>query len=443
MMRPGVAGFVVLAAGCFLAACAARPLVVTDPAYPTYPTPIVPAESHGTEVAAAHERAWTLFQAGETKAAEEEFSAILVSNPDFHPSHAGLGFVLLASRRFDTAIEQFGQALLLGPAYLPALLGRAEVFLAVERVEEAVKDLSAALVADPTLTAIRQRIAELEFTVLMSQVALARQAAEAGRYGQAREAYERVIALSPGSAFLYIELAKLESRQEDRSKALERLEQAVSLDPSALEAWMLMADLYLEEGDLDLAEQALFRADAIEFVPEVAAGLAEIEVRRQAASLPAAYSDIGSAGELRRGQLAALVGVRFESILNSIEVGPVAIITDARGHWAYQWIIDVVQAGLMETDVNYRFQPDIVVTRAEMAGVLVRILRLVEAPPPSITQPIFADLAEGHLAYPAAAEAVAAGLLVPGVNGFQPNNAISGEEAIEALVKLAVVAEIG
>jgi len=442
MMRRGVEGFVLLAAGCLLAACAVRQPVVTDPAYPTYPTPIVPANLHGTEVAAAHGRAWTLLQAGDIQQAEEEFRSILVSDPDFHPSHAGLGFVLLASSRFDASIEQFDQALLLGPEYLPALLGRAEVFLAVERVEEAVKDLSAALVADPTLTTIRRRIAELEFTALMSQVALARQAAEAGRYGQARDAYERVIALSPDSAFLYVELARLESHQEDHSKALQRLEQAVLLDPGALEAWILMADLYLEEGDLDLAEQALFRADAIEFVPEVPAGLAEIEARRQAASLPAAYSDIESAAELKRGQLAALVGVRFESILNSVEVVPVAIITDARGHWGYQWIIDVVQAGLMETDVNYRFQPDIVVTRAAMAGVLVRILRLVEAAPPSMPQPIFADLAEGHLAYPAAAEAVSAGLLVPGVGGFQPNDAISGEEAIEALVRLAVIAEI-
>ena len=436
-------GFILTAlCGLLLAGCAAvrEPLVET-PAYPNYPVPVVPEELAETSSAIEHDRAWLFLQADELEVAKSEFSTILMSNPAFHPSYAGLGFVFLAQKRPDSSIEQFQMALERVPAYVPALLGRAEALLVVDRTDEAIDDLLAALSVDPSLTALRPRIAELEFTGLMAQVALARAASEEGRTMEAKAAYEKILGMSPQSAFLYVELAQVERRLDDMSAAVEHLEQAVSLDPSTQETWFLLGEIYLVNGDLDRAEQALFRADAIGSTAEIEAVLIDIEARRRIASLPPEYSAIETEEVLSRAQLAALIGVEFEERLTDIQSDPTAIITDSRGHWAYGWIIAVLQTGIMEPDVNYRFQPDVVVTRVEMARVIVRLMRLAEVEPIMRGRPSFSDLAEGHLDFPAVAETVAAGLLQLEDGAFQPDRAISGVEALAALNRLAEVLE--
>ena len=432
-------------AGALLSGCAARVPVVTTPAHPDYPLPVVPAGLEGTPAASAHRVAWTFLQAGQPDEAARRFAAILRDSPSFHPSAAGLGFVELARGDRDGAIARFDGVIAGVPAYVPARLGRAEALLLEDRVGEAIADFEAALAADPGLTDLRQRIAGLEAAVLTVQVASAREAAGAGRDAEAAAAYERLIAASPESAFLYLELAEVERRVGDGVSALARLDRAVALDPGLLDAWLLMSALYLARGDLDRAEQALLRADAVAPGPEVERRLADVAARRREAALPGEYADIAAASAITRGQLAALLGVRFEALLAGQAGDGAAIITDARDHWAYAWMIDVAQAGIMPADVNYRFQPEQAVSRAELARILVRMLRAagVEAAAPA-APPSFSDLGAGHLDYPSAAEAVAAGLL-PALprNTFGPGRSVGGGEAVEALSRLALATGTG
>ena len=55
----------------------------------------------------------------------------------------------------------------------------------------------------------------------------------------------------------------------------------------------------------------------------------------------------------------------------------------------------------------------------------------------------FTDIAAGHLAYPAASTAVAAGLMVAAPDGsFQPSRVVTGAEAIEAVERLRRMANV-
>ena len=437
-MRRARAAVVVAAVGALVSGCAARVPVVTTPAYPDYSVPVVPAALEGIPAASEHRDAWVFLQAGQLEAAEQRFAAILRDLPSFHPSAAGLGFVALARGDTRDAIARFDGALARVSAYVPARLGRAEALLLEDRLAEAINDFDAALAADPGLTGVRQRVAALEATALTRQVTAAREAAAAGRDAEAKAAYERLIAASPESAFLHLELAAVERRVDGVVSALARLDRAVALDPDALDAWVLMADLYLAGGDLDRAEQALLRADGIAPGADVERRLAELDARRRAAALPREYAAIESADAITRGQLAALLGVRFEPLLAGLAGDGAAIITDARDHWAYGWMIDVAQAGIMPADVNYRFLPDEVVSRAALARILVRMLRGAGVEPASpAAPPRFSDLDSGHLDYPAASEVVAVGLLppLPG-NAFRPGLPVTGVEAADALSTL-------
>ena len=423
--------------GHVLASCATRLPVVTAPIYPGYPFPAVPQELAGTPAAAEHERAWAHLQAGDLDEAERAFTAVLQTSPQFHPSAAGLGYVGLARGQAEAAVAHFDQAIARTSDYVPALLGRGEALLVADRVDEAIESFQAALVADPGLTLLRQRVAELRFVGLGDQVERARGASAAGRYAEARTAYERVIAASPESGFLYIELAEVERRQGDTDAALERLNRAVELDSTVVAAWVLMSEIYLARGDLERAEQALRRVDALEPTEDSARRLTDLEARRHEATLPPEYREIATAEAITRGQLAALIGMRFETLLADSSAGPAAIITDARDHWAWERVIAVTEAGIMEIDTNYRFQPERGVTRAELAHIVVRLLRRpagAGAVSPTRARTSFSDLAPDHLDYPAAAEAVASGVL-PSLeqNRFQPNRRVSGAEASTAL----------
>ena len=163
-----------------------------------------------------------------------------------------------------------------------------------------------------------------------------------------------------------------------------------------------MADLYLAAGDLGRAEQALLRADAIAPGAEVERRLADLDARRRAAALPREYIAIETADAITRGQLAACWACSSELLLAGLAGDGAAIITDARDHWAYGWMIDVAQAGIMPADVNYRFLPEQVVSRAELARILVSMLRGAGVEPASAALPRFSDLDPGHLDYPAA-----------------------------------------
>ena len=44
-----------------------------------------------------------------------------------------------------------------------------------------------------------------------------------------------------------------------------------------------------------------------------------------------------------------------------------SIVTDVRSHWAQQWILNVVRAGVMDTQPNYTFQPNARVRRGDLA----------------------------------------------------------------------------
>ena len=431
---------IVVLCGHLLASCATRLPVVTTPAYPSYPFPAVPQELRDNPEAAAHERAWLFLQAGDLDAAEQGFTAVLRNSPVFHPSGAGLAYVSLARGQAERATARFDQVLVQSSAYLPALLGRGEALLIGDRVDEAIESFQAALVVDPTLTSLRQRVEELRFVRLTDQVARARLASAGGRDAESRATYERLIATSPQSGFLYIELAEVELRMGDADAALEQLVRAAELDSNAVAPWVLMSEIYLGKGDLDRAERAVQRAHAIEPSEDTLRRLVDVEARRQAASLPPEYRDIENAETVTRGQLAAVIAVRFNAILAGVMTGRTAIITDARDHWAYAWILAVAQAGIMEPDTNYRFQPDQIVTRAELARVAVRVLHLPDGDAPSrplLAPTRFSDLAPDHLSYPAASEAVAVGVLQPlEQNMFQPRRPVGGAEVMTAIGRL-------
>jgi tetratricopeptide (TPR) repeat protein len=433
-----------------IAACAPKTIPppaissTSPPKYPDFVAPAVPASLAAAPSAAGQARGWLLLQAGDLKSAEREFSSALKLTAGFYPAEAGLGYVELARDDAKAALPHFDRALEQDPKHLSSLLGRGRSLLALNREADALPAFEAALAIDPSLAEVARRVEVMQFRRQQNDLNQARTAALAGRQEEAIGLYNRAIQASPDSAFLYRELAGVERQGGLTDRALEHFAKAVALEPGDAASRVQIGEMLEARDDFAGAAEAFAAALAIEPDSRLESKLQIVRARAEVARLPAEYRDIDSAAQITRGDLAALIGVRLAGLLRTTRTRDAVLITDIRTHWAASWIVTVTRAGVMEAFANHAFQPQTVVRRVDLAQVVNRLLvKVAEATPgkphPWTTARLkFSDLAPGHLAYPAASAAVAAGAMTTGANdSFQPSTPVSGKEAGAAIERVA------
>jgi tetratricopeptide (TPR) repeat protein len=444
-MRKWALAVLVLVSGC-------APKIVPAPAvnvpkFPEFVQPPIPPVFANSPVAATYTRGWAFFQAGDLKTAEREFLLTVTAAPAFHPAETSLGYVELARKDPKAALPHFERVLERERTDVPALLGRGQALLSLNREADALASFEAALVADPALNDVRRRVEVLKFRKLEQNIARARDLARQGHIDEAVQAYRAAITSSPDSPFLYREIAALERQKGNLDAAVDDFRKAVALDASDARSLEQIGEILESQDDLEGADRAYADALALEPNSTVEKKLDAVRVRIALARLPAEYRAIDEVPQITRGDLAALIGVRLALLLQTGPPGDAVLITDARTHWASTWIMNVARAGIMEPFANHTFLPRAVVRRIELAQAVARLLARIgaqhaaEARTWESARLKFSDLSPGHLAYPAASIAVAAGVMktVP-ENSFQPGRAVTGAEAIEAIGRLETMA---
>ena len=431
-----------LAAGCAKKVPAAAP-AAGPPRFPDFVFPALPAQLDPGPARTNHQAGWQWLQAGDLKAAERNFSAALKLTPGLYPAEAGLGYVALARKDAREAAAHFDRALTANPAYAPALAGRGEALLALGQRDTALASFEAAVAADPQLTALGSRIEVLRFRGLQEDVDAARKAADAGRLAEARTMYERTIAASPDSPFLYRELAIVERREGNLPRALEHAQKAAELNPTESRNFATIGEIYDAQGEYAKAIDAYTSAAALEPGEALDAKLEELREKAAFASMPVEYRSIDTAPTVTRAQLAALIGVHLDEVLKRAPRTNAVVITDTRSHWAAPWILSVTRAGIMEVYPNHTFQPNAVVRRAELAQAASRALTLMAAANPKLAATLrsargsFTDVPPGHLNYQAASIAVQSGVMAVDADGtFQLSRPVTGAEALAAVNRL-------
>lgn len=432
------------------AACAPKTVAPVAPGAPKHPDFVFPsaANTFPADVVEQHEAAWQTLQMGDVRGAERRYAALLKRAPDFYPSHAGLGYVAMARDNMKAAVGHFERAIARNAAYAPALAGKGQAHLALNERGPALASFDAALAADPSLTSLRGAADVLRFQVLQGGVADARKAADAGRFPEARASYQAAIQASPESPFLHRELAMVEFRAGQFEDAKPHVEKALALEPSDPRNHVVLADILEATGDAPAALQALTKAVAIEPSEVLERRIEGLRDKATLAAMPAEYRSIEVAETITRSQFAALIGVRLEALVKRAPRRAAAVMTDVRGQWAFRWIIPVTQAGMMEVYPNNTFQPGAIVRRGDLANAVSRILSVIAAERPSLgaawrsARPRFSDVPPGNLNYPAAAQAVAAGIIeTVDKDTFHLSRVVSGQEAITAVDRLLALAE--
>ena len=429
------------------AACATRtaPPLPAALAYPEFIYPVVPAGTGVPEDAAAVDRGWRFMQNGDLANAEREFSSVLRRTPGAASAGAGSAYVTLARDDFEQAVRAFDTVVARSPTYVPALVGRGQALLELKRDAEALQSFEAALAVDASLSDLRQRVDVLRFRGLQALIESARAAATAGRLDEAATAYGRAIAAAPESGFLHRELAAIERTRGNVDAALTELRRAVDIDPVDAMAHVQIGQLLESRQDFAGAEASYRRAVELDPTPELKARLAVVAERAREARLPAEFHALASAVRLTRGDLAALLGVRLDEVLRAAAPRDV-VMTDVTGHWAASWITQVARAGFVEPYPNHTFQPREAITRGDLAAAVSRAVTLLSPSRSALrdvlaARPTIADMASGHLSYPAAAVAVASGVMPLDEGGrFDVSRAVSGADAADVIARLRALA---
>ena len=185
--------------------------------------------------------------------------------------------------------SHFDRALAADAAYAPALAGRGEALLTLGQRQQALASFEAAVAADPNLTELRARIDVLRLRGMQDDVDAARKAAEAGRLGEAQTIYERTLAESPDSPFLYRELAIIERRNGNLDAALGHARKAAELSPSEPRNFVALGEIYEAQGDFAKAAEAYRTANSLEPSDALAAKLDELNEKAAFAAMPEEY----------------------------------------------------------------------------------------------------------------------------------------------------------
>lgn len=422
----------------------APPVVAGAPKHTEF---MFPAAPEGTPPALAGrlDRGWQYLQFDDFRNAEREFTAALKERPAFPPVETAMAYLAMARGNEKDAATRFEKALQADAAYVPALVGRGQALLELERDGEALASFEAALAKNPSLADLRSRVEVLRFRSTQDMLARAKAASDAQRWDVAKAAYLQAIAASPDSAFLYRELAAVEQKAGQAAEAIEHYRKAVALDPSDARSLAALGAILEGQGDVLGSLDYYERARAIDpaEVPEPV--VARVRARAALAKLPAEYRAIPSSSAITRGEFAAIIGIRLESLVARARPRQV-IITDLRGHWAQQWITAVVRAGIMEALPNYQFQPNEQIRRGDVAQIVSRALTLIAVEKPEAAKKWqgarvqVTDVPSGHLSYPAVSVAVASGVMPLANGGFDVLRPVSGADAFDIAGRLEALA---
>lgn len=435
MNKAAILGFVVLSG----AACAA-----VTPLAPGFhiesPTPSISATVSLDERLAVAD-AWNLLRQGKVDRARK----ILLALPAEDPFRAaGLGYAALIVDDLAAAEAAFIEAAEAFPDLPLAYMGLAQVYQASGQTDLAYRNFLEVLKRDPENARAREDAGAIGQQKTREYMTEAESYASIGNRERGKEAYLKALEFSPKLQGAHLGIARLYVLEKDYPNALFHLQSAAQNDPKDALVLSDHADVLFLSGQMSKSLDAYTRLLELEPANKAAlARLATIRGKLGAVELPSQYGAIPFLSAVTREDVAALIAVKFK---DPFDAAPprTSVIVDISTSWAIREIVKVAGFDIMEVNSNRTFEPQKMMSRADLADVLVRLVsalrkrgfRIVEQIP--VDRVRIADVPAGHFSFPAISRAIAFQLLDLGPDRtFQPDRAVPGTEAVKALDLLA------
>jgi Tfp pilus assembly protein PilF len=385
------------------------------------------------------EDAWRHIQEGRAKKAEKSINKLGSQNSFYY---VGLGFVSLLLEYPQRAEQYFKASLSEFPEMMLAHVGLAQIYQDSVREELAFVEYREILKTNPDDSWAKSRFEDIRTRKTEELQREANSYLTAGDLVKSKEAYLKALYYTPDATEAHVALAKIYKREGDLEKALVHFKAAAASIPENSDIQMEYADTLFQAGDLK--KSLVLYEELSEKDPdnsEIQQRLETIKNRLGIFKLPSQYDSIPFSDAVSKEEIAALLSVKFKNIIDEPKGKP-PIIIDISTSWASQFILHTASLGILDVYPNHTFQPKKVITRAEMAEVLFRLVEhlkrkghhFIQQIPPDRIQ--IADVSPGNYYYRPILLIVSYDIMdLSRDRHFNPDQALSGQEAIR-LVEL-------
>jgi tetratricopeptide (TPR) repeat protein len=404
------------------------------------PTPSISAAISLDERIAVAD-AWTSLRQGRVDKARKILLALPATDPF---RSAGLAYAAYVVNDLAEAEAGFIEAAANFPDLPLAYMGLAQIYQASNQTDLAYRNFLEVLKRDPENARARENAEAIGQQKTREYMTEAESYASIGNRERGKEAYLKALEFSPKLQGAHLGLARLYVQDKDYPDALFHLQSAVQSDPKDALALADYAETLFLAGQMSKSLDATTRLLELEPANKAAQARATtIRTKLGAVELPSQYGAIPSLSAVTREDMAALIAVKFK---DPFDAAPprTPVIVDISTSWALRDIVKVAGFDIMEVNSNRTFDPQKMVSRADLADVLVRLVsalrkrgfRIVEQIP--VDRIRVADVAADHFSFPAISQAIAFQLLdLDPDRTFHPERAVPGAEAIRALDLLA------
>lgn len=428
-----------LASCAILASCAALPPPASNIYLESLPQSVTAELTLEERIAA--EEAWSYLEAGR---AEKAAKGLLKLGPESPVYAIGLGYAYLILNDLPSSEASFKAALEARPEMALARLGLAQIYEREGREDLLFTQYQEILKTEPEHSWVKPRFMALREKKTEELLSEARTFFEAGDPAAGKKALLMAVFYSPESVEAHLELADAYRKEKNLSSAILHLKAATEIRPEDMDILKKYAGLLFEADELGRSLEVYERlAETSPRDKEITGRIDTLRNKLGIYEIPSLYDSIPAAAVVTREDVAALVAVKFKEALGSEEVKP-PIIVDVSASWASRFILRTTALGILEVYDNHTFLPKKPITRADLADVLFRLINALKArryklipqiPPDRIR---ISDVSPDSFSYQAVTQAVAYQVmeLFP-QQTFQPEAAVSGQEAVRAFDILA------
>lgn len=379
------------------------------------------------------EEAWNNLKQGKGKKAKKIISKLGTESPFYY---VGLGYASFLLNNLPESEIFLKKALQNYPEMILVHTGLAQVYQKTGRDDLAFSELREALKSEPDNPWARQAYETLkdrktEEALNEAEIFLAQ-----GNTEKTKESYLKALYYSPQSTRTHLALADIYKKENNLKSALVHLKAANQNEPKNKKILRMYGETLYEAGQypkgLEIYEKLLdFEPDNKETINRVEA----IKNRLGIFELPSQYDAIPASEAISKEEIAALLGVKLKDFLEDPSTQP-PIIIDISTSWASKYILKTASLGLLDVYSNHTFQPKKIVTRAEMAEILFRLInylkrrgsRFIQQIPPNKIQ--ISDISPQHIYYQPILQIVSYDIMgLSADRAFNPDLPISGQES--------------
>jgi tetratricopeptide (TPR) repeat protein len=383
------------------------------------------------------EDAWKSIKVGNTNNAQKLIEK-LGSESSFY--YVGMGYVAYLVDDFQTAEQYFKASLSYYPDVELAHFGLAQIYEDFYKVDNAFSEYREILKNDPDNAWAKPRYEKIKNEKTEEALTEAKTFLSAGNTESSKESYLRALYYSPESTEAHLALGKIYRDEGNFQNALLHLKAASDAKPQDIDVRKVYADTLFLAGELKnslgVYEELLERNPGDQ---EIRDRLETIKNRLGIFELPNQYNSIQSTEAVTKEDAAALLSVKFKDVLEE-QPGKPPIIIDISTSWASRFILHIASLGILDVYPNHTFQPKKVITRAEMAEILFRLIEhlkregfsFIQQIPPNRIQ--ISDVSPSNYYYRPIILLISYDIMtLSQERAFYPDQAVSGREAIRLL----------